>query len=415
MPDLLPQLPPRPAPAPTQSAPQQANRSPEPERRDRDGSDAPESFSDTYEAIEAAEKLDTPPQQTENEETADAPVVATLVAAEVQVVPRVLEGETKVELPEVKTPRLPMNVVATAAQTSTPVVAAEAAENTAIANTPQLRPVATATTQLDTEVAPPEVPAPEKPVLVGKTAAPATELMPKTANPQVVPQQLVSVPKSITPTDSTPELPEIEVDPQLPERVGPREPETQQFRAAQPILNVAQQTAFLNVDRGDSAMPVIDELAPMGPQASAAGQPISPLAPGAAPAQIAQHAATQIVAALPRDQGVIITDAGTEISLDPPELGRVRMIVTEVAGGLALTVTAERQETLDLFRKNAQMLAQEFAREGFADTNFAFEGENDRNERSESNGPGLGVADPQDLVETVVTRATNGGGLDLRL
>lgn len=143
----------------------------------------------------------------------------------------------------------------------------------------------------------------------------------------------------------------------------------------------------------------------------------SPISPVAAPPQLAQHAASQMVAALPRDQGVFVTDAGTEIALDPPELGRVRMIVTEIAGGLALTVTAERPETLDLFRKNAQLLAQEFAREGFGQTNFAFSG--DGASADQNDGEQRMTAEvTQDIAESSEVppaQSSSGAGLDIRL
>ncbi|MBF9035237.1 hypothetical protein HKCCE2091_13405 [Rhodobacterales bacterium HKCCE2091] len=151
-----------------------------------------------------------------------------------------------------------------------------------------------------------------------------------------------------------------------------------------------------------------------------ASTPIASTAPGAAPAQIAQAATGQIAAALPRADGVIVTDRGTEVALDPPELGRVRMIVTETAGGLALTITAERQETLDLLRRHAAMLNAEFQREGLANTSFSFAGEpggdgagRGSEQQARVNGPAAGFDGPAPQPARIAS--AHRGALDLRL
>ncbi|MFW5642213.1 MAG: flagellar hook-length control protein FliK [Roseicyclus sp.] len=80
-------------------------------------------------------------------------------------------------------------------------------------------------------------------------------------------------------------------------------------------------------------------------------------------AATAQHAASQILASLPRP----VSDLGTgalEVALDPPELGRVRLSLVEVAGAMTLSITAERPETADLMRRHLDLLAQEFTRAG---------------------------------------------------
>jgi flagellar hook-length control protein FliK len=84
--------------------------------------------------------------------------------------------------------------------------------------------------------------------------------------------------------------------------------------------------------------------------------------PGTPPA-MAQTAANQIVASLPRP----LSELGTgplEVALDPPELGRVRLSLVEVAGAMTLSITAERPETAELMRRHLDLLAQEFTRSG---------------------------------------------------
>lgn len=99
-----------------------------------------------------------------------------------------------------------------------------------------------------------------------------------------------------------------------------------------------------------------------GPAASASSHSAMPMPQGGAQT-MAQTAANQIVASLPRP----VSDLGTgtlEVALDPPELGRVRLSLVEVSGTLTLSITAERPETAELMRRHLDLLAQEFTRSG---------------------------------------------------
>jgi flagellar hook-length control protein FliK len=101
-------------------------------------------------------------------------------------------------------------------------------------------------------------------------------------------------------------------------------------------------------------------LAPSSASGSAAPSASTSGTPGAALSQqIAQH----IAANLPKP----VTDLGTgtlEITLDPPELGRVRMSLVEIAGTITLSIVADRPETAELMRRHLDILAQEFGRSG---------------------------------------------------
>ncbi len=61
-----------------------------------------------------------------------------------------------------------------------------------------------------------------------------------------------------------------------------------------------------------------------------------------------------------------------EIALAPEELGHVRITMTGDSGAMTLTIHAERQDTLDLLRRNIDTLAQEFQLLGYANTSFSF-------------------------------------------
>ncbi|MGJ8626828.1 MAG: flagellar hook-length control protein FliK [Sulfitobacter sp.] len=61
-----------------------------------------------------------------------------------------------------------------------------------------------------------------------------------------------------------------------------------------------------------------------------------------------------------------------EITLNPDELGRVRLSMTQSEQGIVFNVLAERPETLDLMRRHIEQLAQEFRSMGYEDIAFSF-------------------------------------------
>lgn len=116
-----------------------------------------------------------------------------------------------------------------------------------------------------------------------------------------------------------------------------------------------------------TAEPLAGGFAPMSdrsvPHAQAAHAP----AAAAASPEVARHVASQLAVAI--SQG---TGRQTEISLNPEELGRVRMSISAADNSVSLTLLAERPETADLLRRHIDILAQEFRALGYADINFSF-------------------------------------------
>lgn len=88
-----------------------------------------------------------------------------------------------------------------------------------------------------------------------------------------------------------------------------------------------------------------------------------------------------------------LPDRPVEISLNPKELGRVRMNISAAEAGITVTVVAERPETLDLMRRNIDQLTREFQALGYDTINFSFaEGEAKNSfdqEASEQSGAGV--------------------------
>ena len=108
-----------------------------------------------------------------------------------------------------------------------------------------------------------------------------------------------------------------------------------------------------------------------------------------------------------------------EITLDPPELGQLRISVARGDDGMVLNVTIDRPETLDLMRRYAGLLTQEFQRQGLENTGFSFSGRdrdpsgsahadpNGSGQAPNESGPGEQVAITANHLEAT--------GLDIRI
>lgn len=67
-------------------------------------------------------------------------------------------------------------------------------------------------------------------------------------------------------------------------------------------------------------------------------------------------------------------DSAIEVTLNPRELGRVRISMTPTETGMHILLQADRPEIIDLLRRNAETLAEEFSGAGYASISFAFDG-----------------------------------------
>jgi flagellar hook-length control protein FliK len=80
----------------------------------------------------------------------------------------------------------------------------------------------------------------------------------------------------------------------------------------------------------------------------------------------------------------------TDILLDPQDLGRVRLSLEGNEAGLVVIIAAERAETSDLLRRNADLLLAEFREAGYENLSFSFA----------DHGPGPDPwAEPEDITE----------------
>lgn len=153
--------------------------------------------------------------------------------------------------------------------------------------------------------------------------------------------------------------------------------------------------------------------------APAAQEP--PQASGPARAEIARSAALQI-AAIVQASG----ERATEVRLNPEELGRVSLMMSQDGSTLAITLSAERPETLDMIRRHIDILADELRRLGYGALNFSFGDEAARHGKRTAaepppdaeNAPARAPAEPADEPVPPAARAPGArgpGGMDLRI
>jgi len=152
-----------------------------------------------------------------------------------------------------------------------------------------------------------------------------------------------------------------------------------------------------------------------GPHSLVQTTPAQPPQGGGAPFVHAPLAATLSDLLLRRADGPV------ELTLSPEELGRVRLSLSADGDGLLVTVQVERGDTLDLLRRNADLLLEEIRAQGFSGATFSFSGwAGDRPDPRASSGPDAGrQAMPSDRggssppAPPATTAAAT--GLDLRL
>jgi len=130
--------------------------------------------------------------------------------------------------------------------------------------------------------------------------------------------------------------------------------------------------------------------------------------------RLSRHVVAQLV-----DVARQLPDRAIEISLNPEELGRVKMTINASDGAISVALAVERGETADLLRRNLETLAAEFKELGYSDISFSFSGGDaqQKNEGGHADGtPTLQSEIPiLDTNTPVPARVTLGGSIDIRL
>lgn len=124
---------------------------------------------------------------------------------------------------------------------------------------------------------------------------------------------------------------------------------------------------------------------PRGVQTTTSATPLPQAVPAPPPAAV-----EQVMRAMTG-----LGDRAIEIALSPEELGRVRMTLATVDGGLTLTIHAEREDTLALLRRNMDLLGNELRDLGFKNLSFQFS--QDGQGRDKSGGSDTPTAASDDM------------------
>lgn len=111
-----------------------------------------------------------------------------------------------------------------------------------------------------------------------------------------------------------------------------------------------------------------------------------------------------------------------DITLNPEELGRVKMAVSPGDSSVTISILAERPETLDLMRRHVDQLIQEFKQLGYESVEFAFsDGATSSDEAPREQGltntwsGGEAANLNNDTDEEIPNRTGQQSGLDMRL
>lgn len=133
---------------------------------------------------------------------------------------------------------------------------------------------------------------------------------------------------------------------------------------------------------------------------------------GMARADSVRNAAANAVDVLIRQPGKPV-----EISLNPEELGRVRMALSTSETGVTVVISSERAETLDLMRRHIDQLAQEFQRLGYENTSFEFSQESGTDAGPFGDTPSDSLLEGNESPTEIHMSSTRlvSTGLDLRL
>ena len=131
------------------------------------------------------------------------------------------------------------------------------------------------------------------------------------------------------------------------------------------------------------------------------------------PVMISQHIASALTAT---------PDKPIEITLNPPELGRVRMMLTASDAGVSVHIITERPETLDLMRRNIGDLGNSLSDLGYEDIAFAFaQGESSPDSSQDGSSEdhmviGVGLDEPEKSELMAAPHLNHlSDGIDMRL
>ena len=178
-------------------------------------------------------------------------------------------------------------------------------------------------------------------------------------------------------------------------------------------FNHASNARDIEIDAGSALSPPEIDTTVSAPR-HLASSVIAPAPTASMPNQSA-HIATRIAEmSKTRDNGPV------DVSLAPEELGKLTISIKQEGNFVHVTLTAERPETLDLMRRNANDLVADLRQTGFSGASLSFgQGQKDQHPNFQNTNLSTGnQQSPQSLPpETkpiASSRTLNGAGVDLR-
>ncbi len=193
-------------------------------------------------------------------------------------------------------------------------------------------------------------------------------------------------------------------------------------RATQGPAEIAMRAALQVEDAPEEAiLPTVDPAATLpDPQTQSAAPPeapplqVEPTPPRAAPLTL--HPAQVVAQILPKAKA---QDKAVELLLAPEELGKLRFVIQHDGASVKISLTAERPETLDLLRRHADQLVQEFRQSGYSGATIDFGNWSRQGQQGQSAQPILTeeaqMAVLPDIPPAATLPAPGTQGLNLRL
>lgn len=106
-------------------------------------------------------------------------------------------------------------------------------------------------------------------------------------------------------------------------------------------------------------------------------------------------------------------DGSLELSLRPEDLGRVRLTFSGPDHALAVTISTERPETLDLMRRHLDALAADLRDSGYGRLDFSFADDGQNQSAPDDDRPPVDIAEP--APTDTPRRMAGAAALDIRL
>lgn len=237
---------------------------------------------------------------------------------------------------------------------------------------------------------------------------------PLAAKPTINPEQqateaVITAKADVEPAIDHSDLPTQEKPPPVPSNQQAFTAATQMQRPVN-ALSVADASP-LPTEADGASLPVLDVPRSEGADAKFLLNPRPPVTN-------MQGVVDQVIRNL-NSQSTIKSDAGIELRLDPPELGRVRISLSGLDNALTAVVTADRSDVESLMRRHGDILQKALSEAGFDGATLSFGSEKKGDRAKGGQQQAILLTDSVENVAEGIVSVPAGralpGGLDIRL